>query len=551
MDCIICLDATDKKSRAPSQCSFCANVVCRSCIQTYLLMDDATDPVCPNTECKKAWSQTFLCDTLTASFRLGPFKAHREKVLFDREKARLPDSQDDAKRYKDALATYEPLRVEISRTQERLRALPESVAANELERRYNDAVAAAIAEERAKPKVDGESPYFIAYRRTNELRMEFCKARKAQKSAVAPLKEQVATLNAQIGPVQYAATHFGEEPPWAADVAAAVAAAAAAAPAAPLAGAGGPAPVPVPVPVPVAAPVKERKKFVMKCPKGDCEGFLSQHYKCGMCDVHVCSRCHIVKTAEHLCDPDLVETIKQIRSEAKPCPKCASLISKIDGCDQIWCTQCHTAFSWNTGLVETGVVHNPHYYQYLRETGQVIARADNPGFGCAAVNMLDRTLTRLSTTVPSARPLIELYRQLSHVREVDLMRRRRTLTAYQEQEWRRVLRVQRLVGEIDQPKWMDLLQRQEKAFNKDTAWVQLLEMYTTVSLETLATITRDSDAAAVDAVIARIATIKDYTMTEANKISKIYGCVIPEGIRPPKTPAASAAAASATAAIPE
>jgi hypothetical protein len=33
----------------------------------------------------------------------------------------------------------------------------------------------------------------------------------------------------------------------------------------------------------------------------------------------------------------------------------------------MWCVVCRTAFSWNTGLIEDGHIHNPHYYQFLRE----------------------------------------------------------------------------------------------------------------------------------------------------------------------------------------
>jgi hypothetical protein len=36
-------------------------------------------------------------------------------------------------------------------------------------------------------------------------------------------------------------------------------------------------------------------------------------------------------------------------------------------CDQIWCSLCQTAFSWKTGIIEVGRIHNPHYYEFLRK----------------------------------------------------------------------------------------------------------------------------------------------------------------------------------------
>ena len=127
----------------------------------------------------------------------------------------------------------------------------------------------------------------------------------------------------------------------------------------------------------------ERRKFIMPCPSEDCRGFLSSAYKCEVCKLHSCPRCLTVlgenKDKDHVCNEDDVKTADYIKSTTKPCPKCGERISKINGCDQMWCTSCHTAFSWRTGLEDKGaVIHNPHYYQYQREVNNgVIPR--NPG----------------------------------------------------------------------------------------------------------------------------------------------------------------------------
>jgi len=112
------------------------------------------------------------------------------------------------------------------------------------------------------------------------------------------------------------------------------------------------------------------KRVVVKaCPSSGCRGFLSEDFSCPMCSIKVCKHCHENLEDAHVCNADTVASVKALAAEARPCPTCAANISKIDGCDQMWCTQCQTTFSWRTGLKEQGHTHNPHYYEFMRRNG--------------------------------------------------------------------------------------------------------------------------------------------------------------------------------------
>jgi hypothetical protein len=112
-------------------------------------------------------------------------------------------------------------------------------------------------------------------------------------------------------------------------------------------------------------------QFTRKCPMDECRGFLNRGWTCGICETRICKECNEHKGEEHACNPDNVETMKLLNKDSKPCPSCGTLITKIDGCDQMWCTQpsCHTAFSWRTGKKVFGYIHNPHFVQFSMEHG--------------------------------------------------------------------------------------------------------------------------------------------------------------------------------------
>ena len=116
--------------------------------------------------------------------------------------------------------------------------------------------------------------------------------------------------------------------------------------------------------------------YIQGCPVSKCRGLVSSEtYACVVCDAQICDKCLVMmsldgNTEKHTCNPHDVLTIKSMEGNTKPCPKCAALVYKIDGCDQMWCVACHVAFSWTHGTIEKRTIHNPHYFEWLRMTSE-------------------------------------------------------------------------------------------------------------------------------------------------------------------------------------
>lgn len=101
-------------------------------------------------------------------------------------------------------------------------------------------------------------------------------------------------------------------------------------------------------------------------PCRNCRGILVD-YICTLCGYKVCKKClSEIIDDDHICNKEEINNIDEIKKISKPCPKCFISIEKIEGCDQMWCIKCHTAFSWNSGKIDKGKgIHNPHYYDWL------------------------------------------------------------------------------------------------------------------------------------------------------------------------------------------
>lgn len=149
-----------------------------------------------------------------------------------------------------------------------------------------------------------------------------------------------------------------------------------------------------------------RSKKIFHCSNEECVG-QSEQEVCSICSTKTCSKCHEKKEPEHKCDKGILETMKLLRKETKPCPKCRRPIEKQSGCNQMWCP-CNTFFDWISGNeVITKFRHNPHYFNFIRRQQEERRRE---GF----LNCEDRALERWR---------MEYERQINHV--LDLVNRLR------------------------------------------------------------------------------------------------------------------------------
>lgn len=230
--------------------------------------------------------------------------------------------------------------------------------------------------------------------------------------------------------------------------------------------------------------------FVRACPVEGCRGFLSQdELRCGLCETYACGECLGVRGDNHSCDPNDVETAKVILKESKPCPACGIRISKINGCDQMWCVQCHTAFSWDKGVVVRGTIHNPHYFEELRRhapNGEIPRQpGDVPGMPRGwnipwgeewrrpGINTfydpLHNKLRQLDTPPTMFTNIMENHRDLVEVRYTIIPKIRRQPTDTLD------LRIKYLVGELPETEFKRHLILRERSIEKNRAIEECME----------------------------------------------------------------------------
>lgn len=404
MSCNICDEKYNKSTRCEIKCDFCDFSACKICQKKYIL-SVSVDVHCMN--CKKDWDRQILINKFDRTFIDKQYNSHRERILFDREKAMLPATQP----YVEKELACEKLNEEILQLSEQISQL--QILRN-----------AKISEKRKLLNFD----------------------------------------------------------------------------------------------------VQEKKLFVRKCPFENCKGFLSSQWKCSLCENFTCKNCNEIKGTTidhpHDCDKNNIETVKLLEKDTKSCPGCGTGIFKIEGCSQMFCTECHTAFDWKTGKIETGNIHNPHYFEYLRKTGNIERNIREIRCGREidnqyAVYVIDTLRTKL--TKNSLDVIIKIIRNILHIRFVELDK-----FSVDRIQNNLDLRISYMRNKLNEEQFKNKLQKREKDIQKKREITNILTMYINCMTEILYRYMEKLSN--FDQMFQEMSEIKEYSNQCFANISNIYKC---------------------------
>jgi hypothetical protein len=256
-----------------------------------------------------------------------------------------------------------------------------------------------------------------------------------------------------------------------------------------------------------------KRAFIRKCPGEACRGFLSTQWKCGLCEKYTCKECLEVKFGDdpHECNPDAVETAKLLNSDSKPCPGCGAIIFKVSGCPQMWCTLCNTAFNWNTGMIVTGRIHNPHYFEYLRNRDITVREiGDVP---CGGLPTRDRLV---NIPVQFRDDVWGAYRLCIHIED-------ETMNSLRPRDTKQY-RIDYLLGNITEHELKTHLQRVEKANSKKLEYRLIYTMFCEVCIDLFRNVTQASQ---YEQLVVEMKTLVNYANDQFVRIADAFDCKPP------------------------
>ena len=235
------------------------------------------------------------------------------------------------------------------------------------------------------------------------------------------------------------------------------------------------------------SPTKKTVKIYTthKCVHEGCRGFLDDNFYCSLCENTTCKKCNEIMDETHECKQENIETMNLLKKDSKPCPGCGILITKIIGCSQMWCTSCHTTFNFNTGEKINGVIHNPHYYEFLRNSRNIHRNPqDIPCGGLPDARVFSNVLNGAPIDTDLRNTLFKIHRHISHAIHQELPRVPTNMTM-QDNRFFRKLRVSFLLNEVDTQEFKNIIYTKERAKIIEKEFGEMITMVIHTSSELL------------------------------------------------------------------
>jgi hypothetical protein len=438
--CGICADAYTAVLRRKIICKYCSKDACTKCIEQYLL-SRPEDAHCIH--CRVNYSDAVLKEICTKTYLQQTYFRHRQDILINRERANLPALQDTAQRVRRA-RTHEGI---IAGINEEIAALRQQKTAlvgrasmlyvqsrerlkegHDMTREQAELMQLTLSERELTHRMYRKRDEIMAIRRAMVLRA---------------VEDDVDEKEATEANEERDEKDEKEEK-------------------------------------------EEKKKFIRRCMKGGCQGFLSTAWKCGICEHYSCGKCFTVKgpahDTPHTCSAEDLATADMIRLDSKPCPSCGEFINKSSGCNQMFCLTCKTPWDWNTGKIVTkGVIHNPHYYEWLRRNGGEMARnpADVPCGGYPNGYEL-RPVNRCASP-RNANYFFEFHRLCMETQEHS----ERGFRSHLDQDGLQRTHVRFLLGDFEEKEWGRQLATAEKKRKRDAEIQEVFAAFRMVAVELL------------------------------------------------------------------
>lgn len=452
-DCPICTEKYNKQTRKPVTCPACQYTSCMTCFKRFIL-NTITEPVCMN--CKMQFTYDFMTNTLPMTFWKREYKEFRKTWLITREEALLPETQTIVSRIK-RVDGFRQFCEEYSRKVSEMIRIK-----NKLYQRLSNMNNLLNEERLGDTDIDDNHQYFRYLDLQGKPFID-------DHGRIVCLTQAAMTRYDEIHHPDLVTDHIDIETGDDENR---------------------------------REPVSHKQKntWIFPCPnKNECRGFFKgDETTCQLCHSTLCLKClQIVEKTQddHVCQEDNVSTAQLLRQNTKPCPSCHVSIYKISGCDQMWCTQCQTPFSWKTGQIVNQTVHNPHYYEWVRrqQHGGDPQNEDHGGLGRHLLDVpcggLPSIVTMDMLTPPRyTKWVFHLHQQVLHLQTVVLPRYEMLCT---ENERTRSLRIDYMLKYVSREDWMDELYKKEKAFQKYTQYRQIVQTCVTVVTEWMRTLVVD------------------------------------------------------------